>query len=64
MKENLPHSAAYLILQLSDDEQYLFCGFMIINKERKVQYFVTKLLLPANHREQLFNMVTTLAQNK
>lgn len=50
MKENLPHSAAYLILQLSDDEQYLYSGFMIINKERKVSYYVTKLALPSEHR--------------
>lgn len=50
MKENLPHSAAYLILQLSDDEQYLYSGFMIINKERKVSYYVTKLSLPSEHR--------------
>jgi len=35
-KENLPHSSGYLVLQLSDDEQYLFCGMMTITKERKI----------------------------
>lgn len=64
MKENLPHSAAYLILQLSDDEQFLYCGVMCINKERKISYFVTKLNLSSTNRETLFKMITTLAQNK
>jgi hypothetical protein len=36
IKETLPHSAAYLIMQLSDDESILYCGFMFINKDRKV----------------------------
>jgi len=64
MKENLPHSAAYLILQLSDDEQFLYCGVMCISKERKISYFVTKLNLSSTNRETLFKMITTLAQNK
>ena len=64
LKENLPHSTAYLILQLSDDEQYLFCGIMVISKERKVSYYVTKLALASDHRAALFKMITTLAQNK
>lgn len=64
MKENLPHSAAYLLLQLSDDEQYLFCGVMVINKERKITYHITKLNLTGADRESLFKMITTLAQNK
>lgn len=64
MKENLPHSAAYLLLQLSDDEQYLFCGVMVINKERKITYHITKLNLTGADRESLFKMIATLAQNK
>jgi len=64
MKENLPHSAAYVLLQLSDDEQYLYCGVMSISKERKISYFVTKLSLTSANRETLFKMITTLAQNK
>jgi len=64
MKENLPHSAAYVILQLSDDEQYLYCGVMCINRERKITYHVTKLNLSGADRTTLFAMITTLAQNK
>jgi hypothetical protein len=33
------------VLQLSDDEQYLLCGFMAISRERKITYYVTKLAL-------------------
>jgi hypothetical protein len=64
MKESLPHSAAYLVLQLSDDEQYIFCGVMAIDKARKVTYHVTKLNLSGVDREALFKMISTLAQNK
>jgi hypothetical protein len=64
MKECLPHSAAYLILQLSDDEQHIFCGLMMINNLRKISYFVSKLNLPGQDREVLFKIIGTLAQNK
>ena len=64
MKESLPHSAAYLILQLSDDEQFLYCGVMCINRERRISYHVTKLALAGTDRSTLFGMITTLAQNK
>ena len=61
IKENLPHSAAYLVLQLSDDEQYIFCGVMAIDKARKITYHVTKLNLSQVDRDTLFKMITTLA---
>lgn len=61
MKENLPHSAGYLILQLSDDEQHIFCGMMTISNNRKVSYFVSKLNLPGVDREILFKIIATLA---
>ena len=64
MKESLPHSAAYMILQLSDDEQFLYCGVMCINRERRITYHVTKLALAGTDRTTLFGMITTLAQNK
>ena len=64
MKESLPHSAAYLIIQLSDDEQYLYYGVMTINKERKIAYHVSKRSLAGQERDTLFKMITTLAQNK
>lgn len=61
MKEHLPGQTAYLVLQLSDDEQYLYCGFMVISRERKISYHVTKLVLPSQDREMLFKMISTLA---
>ena len=64
IKDQLPHSAGYLIVQLTDDEQYILVGFMIINKERKVKYFLLKLALSQENRSILFQMVKTLAQNK
>lgn len=61
LKDNLPHSSGYLLIQLSDDEQYLFCGLMFINKERKLVYNVTKLALSGVDRQKLFKMIETLA---
>ena len=64
MKENLPGSGGYLILQLSDDEQYLFCGFMTISKDRSVSYFMTKMHLGNENRDKLLTLVKNLAQAK
>jgi hypothetical protein len=61
MRENLPHSAAYLILQLSDDEQHIFVGMMTISNVRKINYFVSKMNLPGTDREILFKIINTLA---
>lgn len=64
MKENLPSQSAYVVLQLSDDEQYLYCGLMVITRERKTTYYVSKLSLLSQDRDLLLKMITTLAQNK
>ena len=64
LKENLPHSAAYVVLQLSDDEQYLFCGVMQVSRERRISYYCTKLSLASEDREindALYNMACVLA---
>jgi len=42
----------------------MFCGLMIINKDRRIAYHVTKLSLPSQDRDALFKMISTLAQNK
>jgi len=34
-KENLPHSSAYVSIQLSQDGQQIFVGCLVIDKERK-----------------------------
>ena len=37
---------------------------MLVTKERKITYHVTKLALPSKDRDMLFKLVQTLAQNK
>jgi hypothetical protein len=37
---------------------------MVVSKERKITYNVTKLALTTVNRDLLFRMITTLAQNK
>jgi hypothetical protein len=37
---------------------------MVVTKERKITYNVTKLALTSVNRDLLFKMITTLAQNK
>jgi hypothetical protein len=64
MKENLPSSAGYLIVQLSDDEQYMFCGFMMVSKAREIKYHLTKLHLGNENRAKLLGLVKNLAQSK
>lgn len=61
MKESLPNSGGYLIIQLSDDEQYLFCGFMTISKARDIKYHMTKLHLGNENRAKLLELVKSLA---
>lgn len=64
LKDQLPSSGAYLIIQMSDDEQYLFCGIMIISRDRTIKYHVTKMHLGNKNRELLLTLVKNLATNK
>lgn len=63
-KDNLPQSTAYLILQLSEDKQHLFYGILHITKERKFNYYVSKVTFSDFMRERLTSMVERLAQAK
>lgn len=63
-KENLPHSSAYLVLQLSEDKQQLYYGMMQVTKERKLNYYISKLTLSDVMRDKLFQMIDQLAQSK
>lgn len=53
-KENLPHSSAYLIIQLSEDKQSLYYSIMQITKERRFNYLASKITLSDANREKLF----------
>lgn len=64
LKENLPHSSAYITIQLSEDSQQLYFAAMQITKDRKFNYNTTKITLSDFMRDRLFQMVETLAQNK
>jgi hypothetical protein len=45
MKEILPKQSAYLILQMSMNQQHLYIGYLMIDKEQEFNYFLTKLTL-------------------
>jgi hypothetical protein len=60
-KENLPSQTAYLILQLSEDRQHLYYGILFINKDRKFNYYVSKITFSDYMREKLSNLVERLA---
>ena len=64
MKEGLAQQTAYLILQLSDDRQHLYYGMLYITKERKFNYFVSKVTFSDFMREKLGGMIDKLAQAK
>ena len=57
LKENLPHSSAYLVLQLSEDKQHIYFSIMNITKERRFNYLASKLTLSDSNRDRLFTMV-------
>ena len=46
MKENLPSSTGYLILQMTDDKHSLYMAYCQVNKERQFKYSVSKLPMP------------------
>ena len=60
-KENLPSQTAYLILQLSDDRQHLYYGILFITKDRKFNYYISKITFSDYMREKLSNLVERLA---
>ena len=60
----MPHSSAYITIQLSEDSQQLYFAAMQITKDRKFNYNTTKITLSDFMRDRLFQMVETLAQNK
>lgn len=63
-KENLPSQTAFLILQLSEDRQHLYYGILYITKERKFNYYVSKMTFSDFMREKLGSLVDRLAQVK
>jgi len=52
-KENLPSQSAFLILQLSEDRQNLYYSIVQISKERKFNYYVSKISFSDFMREKL-----------
>ena len=60
-KENLPSQTGYLILQLSDDRQHLYYGILFITKDRKFNYYISKITFSDYMREKLSNLVERLA---
>lgn len=60
-KENLASQTAYLILQLSEDRQHLYYGMLFITKDRKFNYYVSKITFSDYMREKLSNLVERLA---
>lgn len=64
MKENLPGSSGYLILQLADDKHSIYAAYCQVSKERKFSYYVSKVPLSIEKKEELEQMVERLAAMK
>lgn len=64
LKENLPSQTAFLIMQLSEDKQHLYYGLLYITKDRKFNYYVSKMTFSDFMREKLGTLVERLAQSK
>ena len=64
MKENLPSSTGYLILQMTDDQHSMYVAYCQVNKERQFKYNVSKLPMPQEKKAELLDMVQRLASMK
>jgi len=64
MKENLPGQSGYLIMQMSDDKQFMYIAYCQINKERKFKYYNSKIRINNERRAHLNTMVENLASLK
>jgi len=64
MKENLPSQTAFLSLQLSEDRNNMYIAYLQISKDRKFTYFVHRIPLSPDKKDQLSGMVSRLAQTK
>jgi len=60
LKENLPCQSAYLSIQMTEDMQQLYVGYCQITKERKTQYYMTKIALEPEKRTKLRDLVANL----
>lgn len=64
MKESLPTSTGFLILQMSDDQRSLFVAYCQVSKERVFKYYVSKVPLSLDKKAKLLGMVQRLASMK
>ena len=53
MKENLPSSTGYLILQMTDDQHSLYVAYCQVNKDRVFKYYLSKLPMPHEKKAEL-----------
>jgi hypothetical protein len=56
IKDILPNSSGYLILQLSESKQFMYVAYMFINKQRETKYFCLKKQLLMEHHDLLRNI--------
>ena len=64
LKENLPGQTAYLTIQMSEDMQVMYIGYNQINKERKATYYVSKVQLEPEKRNNLRTLVGAMGTLK
>lgn len=64
MKENLPTSTGFLIMQMADDQNSLYIAYCQVGKDRKYSYFVDKIGVPLDKKAELGQMVERLASMK
>ena len=64
MKENLPTSTGFLIIQMADDQNSLYVAYCQVGKERKFSYYINKIPVPLDKKAELGSMVERLASMK
>jgi transcriptional regulator of NAD metabolism len=56
--------SGYLVMQISKDKQSMYVGYCQVTKDRKFSFFVDKIVLSVQKRNELESMVKDLGQLK
>jgi hypothetical protein len=64
VKGNLPNNSSYFIFQMSEDKAILYIGFMYYNQERKLEYYVKRILMNNLINKDLDDIINSVRKMK
>ena len=64
VKTNLPNNSSFFIFQMSEDRAILYIGFMFFNMERKLEYYVKRILMNNLLNKDLDDIISMIKKIK